>query len=69
MTKYAFPHKLYASAPGELNSVYPGMTLREWYAGLAMHAFLVLEKPYTYISVAEEAVKAADRLIEQLGSE
>ena len=65
----AFPYKLYASSPGELNSIYPGMTLREWYAGLAMHAFLSSEKSFPYIVAAEESVKAADRLIEKLVSE
>ncbi len=63
--KPAFPNKLYD------NRAMNGMTKREYFAGLAMQAILASEKyapprRLKFSGMAEDAVAAADALIEQL---
>jgi len=43
---------------------YSGMTLREYYAGLAMASLI---KTRTVLTAAEDAVELADALLKQLG--
>lgn len=57
-------------APDESHDCYgapPMMTLRQWYAGLAMQGMLAAtDEPSTYATVAIEAVVFADALIAAL---
>ena len=46
-----------------------GMTLREWYAGLAMQGLVQKDGIHALYKIHEEAVKQADALIEELEKE
>lgn len=47
---------------------YPGMTLRQYYAGLAMQAYIIkgLEGSTAHAIVAADAVRSADALLNEL---
>lgn len=63
-TKLAFP----LQSDGHTHGSEPGMTLREWYAGLAMQGILACDRHKMEHAgiAAEDAAAAADALIAEL---
>ena len=51
---------------GEL---YPGLTKREYFAGLAMQGNISASRDWTYTQEAEAAILSADALIAELNKE
>lgn len=47
-------------------SVNLGLTKREYFAAMAMQAFIGADPDSAYVTIADEAVKYADALIERL---
>ena len=65
-SKQAFPAEQSMNPDGTWNQTISfGMTLREWYAGLAMQEMIGLEG-WTCADVAREAIAYADALIREL---
>lgn len=61
----AFPH-----GPTHQYGSHPGMSLRQWYAGMAMQGLLASETEENdkgYSELAEMAFKQADAMLEQEG--
>ena len=65
-SRQAFPLSVHPEhGYGPVASVEAGMTLREWYAGMAMQEMIGLEG-WTCADVAREAIAYADALIREL---
>ncbi len=62
-------HGYSTESPGNGTGCSTGMTLRDYYAGQALNAFLLGGHGKTYGTIAEEAFNIADVMIEQRGKE
>jgi len=62
--RYAFPHQFPAAKP-DLGMQHPGLTMREYFAGLAMQGMAVNFQA-TPENAAKKAIEYADALIREL---
>lgn len=64
----AFPYE-HGHSPDAANVREPGMSLRDWFAGVALFGILIQrDRGTTYHRTAEEAYGFADAMLERRGS-